>query len=116
MPVAPLAIDWSRTLTVFIDPQLGRIGLTEREARKKGLSIRVAKLLMSHVARAVEVAEPRGFVKAVVDTATGQILGCAVLGIEGGEVMSMLQIAMIGGLPTSDSGTTCSLIRRSRKG
>lgn len=54
---------------------------------------------MSHVARALEVDEPRGFMKAVVDAETGQILGCAILGIEGGEIMSMIQIAMMGGVP-----------------
>jgi len=85
--------------TVFTDPQLGRVGLTEREAREKGLAVRVAKLPMAHVARAVEVAEPRGFLKAVVDARTDLILGCAVLGVEGGEVMAMLQIAMMGRVP-----------------
>jgi pyruvate/2-oxoglutarate dehydrogenase complex dihydrolipoamide dehydrogenase (E3) component len=84
--------------TVFIDPQLGRIGLGEDEARKQGLDIRVARMPMSYVARALEVDEPRGMMKAVVDAATGQILGAAVLGIEGGELMSMLEIAMMGGV------------------
>ena len=56
---------------------------------------------MSRVARAIEVSETRGFMKAVVDTETNQILGCAVLGIEGGELMSMFEIAMIGKLPYS---------------
>ena len=85
--------------TVFIDPQLGRVGLTETEARKRGLSIRVAKLPMSHVARAIEMSETRGFIKAVVESATNQILGCAVLGVEGGELMAMLEIAIMGRLP-----------------
>lgn len=85
--------------TVYIDPQLGRVGLGESEARAQKRNIRVAKMPMTHVARALEVDEPRGFMKAVVDADTSQILGCAVLGIEGGEVMSMLQIAMMGKLP-----------------
>jgi pyruvate/2-oxoglutarate dehydrogenase complex dihydrolipoamide dehydrogenase (E3) component len=85
--------------TVFIDPQLGRVGLSEQEAREQGLNIRVAKMPMSHVARALEVDEPRGMMKAVVDADTDQILGCAVLGIEGGEVMAMIQIAMMGKMP-----------------
>ena len=89
--------------TVFIDPQLGRVGLTETEARAKGFSIRVAKLPMAHVARALEVDESRGFMKAIVDTGTQQILGCAVLGLEGGELMSMFQIAMMGQLPYTTS-------------
>jgi pyruvate/2-oxoglutarate dehydrogenase complex dihydrolipoamide dehydrogenase (E3) component len=84
---------------LFIDPQLGRIGLTESEARAQGRNIRVAKLPMTSVARAIEVDETRGFMKAVVDAETNQILGAAVLGIEGGEVMSVLETAMIGKLP-----------------
>ncbi len=85
--------------TVYIDPQLGRIGLTEQEARAQGRAIRVAKIPTSWIARAVETAEPRGFIKAVVDAQTQQILGAAVLAVEGGEIMSMLQIAMMGKLP-----------------
>ena len=85
--------------TVFIDPQLGRIGLTETEARSQGRKFRVAKLPMSSVARALETDETRGFMKALVDDETGQILGTAVLGIEGGEIMSVLQVAMMGKLP-----------------
>jgi pyruvate/2-oxoglutarate dehydrogenase complex dihydrolipoamide dehydrogenase (E3) component len=85
--------------TVYTDPQLGRIGLTEQEARAQGRAIRVARIPMTSVARAVETAETRGFMKAVVDAETGQILGAAVLAVEGGEIMSMLQIAMMGKLP-----------------
>ena len=85
--------------TLFIDPQLGRIGTTESEARAQNKNIRVAKMPMTGVARALEVDETRGFMKAVIDDATGQILGAAVLGIEGGEIMAMLQLAMMGKLP-----------------
>lgn len=85
--------------TVFIDPQLGRVGLSESEARAQKRNIRVAKMPMSSVARALEVDETRGFMKAIVDVETKEILGCAVLGLEGGEIMSMLQIAMLGKLP-----------------
>ena len=84
---------------VFIDPQLGRVGLTETDARSQGRKIRVAKLPMSHVARALEVDETRGFMKAIVDAESNQILGAAILGIEGGEIMSALEIAMMGKLP-----------------
>ncbi|MGW5112890.1 mercuric reductase [Nocardia sp. NPDC004123] len=84
--------------TVFIDPQLGRVGMTEREARANGHAIRVAKLPMSAVIRAIETGETRGFMKAVVDADNGQILGCAVLGSEGGEIMTMIQVAMLGKL------------------
>ncbi len=85
--------------TVFIDPQLGRVGLSESEARAQGRNIKVAKMPMNYVARALEVDESRGFMKAIVDANTSQILGCAVLGIEGGEIMAMLEIAMMGKLP-----------------
>lgn len=85
--------------TVFIDPQLGRVGLTAAQARDAGRAIRVATMPMSSVARAIEVDETRGLMKAVVDADNDQILGCAILGIEGGELMSMLQIAMQGQLP-----------------
>ncbi len=85
--------------TVFIDPQLGRIGLSETEARARGLNIRVGRLPMSSVARAIEMSEIRGFIKAVVDAETELILGCSVLGVEGGELMAMIQIAMMGGVP-----------------
>ena len=85
--------------TVFIDPQLGRAGLSEQEAREQGLNIRVAKIPMSYVARAIEVDETRGFMKAVVDADTDQVLGCAILGVEGGEIAAMLQIAMMGEVP-----------------
>lgn len=85
--------------TVFIDPQLGRVGLTERQAREQGRTVRVAKLPMNAVIRALETGESRGFMKAVVDEHTGQILGAAVLGAEGGEIMTIIQVAMVGKLP-----------------
>lgn len=84
--------------TMFIDPQLGRIGLSEEEARAQGRRIRVAKIPMNWVARALEVDESRGFVKAVIDAENDQILGVTVIGIEGGELMAMFEIAMLGKL------------------
>ena len=69
-----------------IDPELGRIGMTETQARKAGRKIKVAKMPMDSVARAVESAETRGFLKAVVDAETDQILGAAILGVDGGEI------------------------------
>jgi pyruvate/2-oxoglutarate dehydrogenase complex dihydrolipoamide dehydrogenase (E3) component len=59
----------------------------------------VAKMPMNYIARTLEVDEARGFMKAVVDADTGQILGAAVLGIEGGEIMAVLQMAMMGNVP-----------------
>lgn len=82
--------------TLFTDPQLGRIGMGEKEALANGHNIRIAKLPMSHVARAIEVDETRGFMKAIVDADSDQLLGAAVLGIEGGEVMAVFEMAMIG--------------------
>ncbi len=91
--------DRTLTYTVFIDPQLGRTGLTEEMALDQGYDVRVARMPMSHVARALEVDEPRGVMKAVVDAETDQILGAAILGLEGGEVASVLHVAMMGNLP-----------------
>ena len=85
--------------TVFIDPQLGRVGMTETEARASGRKIRVAKMPMSYVARALELDQSRGFMKVIVDVETNQMLGAAILGIEGGEIMSQVQLAMMGKLP-----------------
>jgi pyruvate/2-oxoglutarate dehydrogenase complex dihydrolipoamide dehydrogenase (E3) component len=84
--------------TVFIDPQLGRVGMTEREATAAGVRYRVARLPMNRVARALETGETRGFMKALVSPESGKILGCAILGVEGGEVMAVVQVAMMGGL------------------
>jgi pyruvate/2-oxoglutarate dehydrogenase complex dihydrolipoamide dehydrogenase (E3) component len=85
--------------TVFIDPELGRVGLSEKEAREKGYHIKVARLPMTGVARAREMGETRGFMKAIVDADTEQILGAAILGVNGGEVAPVLQVAMMGKLP-----------------
>lgn len=73
--------------------------MTEREAREKGYNVRIGKLPMSRVARAIEMDETRGLMKAVVDGDTDLILGAAVLGPEGGEVATVIQMAMIGGVP-----------------
>ena len=85
--------------TVFIDPQLGHVGLTEKEAQKRGIAHAVASMAMSRVARADEVGRPQGLMKAVVDPESKQILGCTVLGMEGGEIMAMIEIAMMSKLP-----------------
>ncbi len=83
---------------MFTDPQLGRIGLSETEAKKRGINYRVAKIPNTWVARAIETGDTRGFMKAIVDTDTKQILGAAILGVEGGETMTILQMAMSGGI------------------
>ena len=84
---------------VFIDLQLGRVGITEAEARERGLKYRVAKMPMDYVSRAWEMGETRGLMKAIVDADSGEILGAAVLGVEGGELMAVLEVAMLGKLP-----------------
>ncbi|MFA7574770.1 MAG: mercuric reductase [Arcobacteraceae bacterium] len=84
---------------VYTDPQLGRIGLNEKQAKQGGYDYRIAKIPMSWVARAIETDETKGFMKAIVNHKTKQILGAAILGIEGGELMSAIQIAMLGNLP-----------------
>ncbi len=90
-----------RTLayTVYTDPQLGRVGLSERDARDAGFQVLTATLPMSNVARALETDETQGLMKAVVDADTHRILGAAVLGPEGGELAATIQIAMLGELP-----------------
>lgn len=85
--------------TVFIDPQLGRIGITEKEAKEQGKNIRIAKMPMTYVARAKEFGETRGLMKVIVDAESDQILGAAILGMEGGEIAAMVQLAMMGNIP-----------------
>ena len=81
--------------TAFTDPQLGRIGLTETEAREQGRAVRVAKPPTHRVARVAEQAGPRGLMKVVIDCATDRIVGAAVIGADSGEIMAMLQTAMM---------------------
>lgn len=85
--------------TVFSDPQLGRIGLTEREAKVQKLKFRVAKLPLCETARGIEAGETRGFWKVLVECQTDRILGGAFLSLEGGEMAAVLQVAMMGQLP-----------------
>ena len=86
---------------VYLDPQLGRVGMTEAEARKSGREIKVARMKVTSIARATETGETRGMLKAVVDADTEEILGVAILAPEGGELMSMFEIAMMGKLKYS---------------
>lgn len=83
---------------MFIDPQLGRIGMTVQEAMQKGLNIKVATLKNSSVARCIETGDERGMMKAIVDAETGKILGASVLAEQGGEIVTILQMAMMGGV------------------
>lgn len=83
---------------MFIDPQLGRIGITEQEAKKQGLDVKVAVLKNDSVARSIETGDECGMMKAVIDAKTGKILGAAVLAEQGGEIVTILQMAMMGGI------------------
>ena len=85
--------------TCFIDPQLAHVGLNEEDARRQSKKIRVAKMPMNSVARALEMDESRGFMKAIVDADTNEILGATVFGIEGGEIMAVFEVAIMGKLP-----------------
>jgi pyruvate/2-oxoglutarate dehydrogenase complex dihydrolipoamide dehydrogenase (E3) component len=79
---------------VFTDPQLGRVGLTEAEARATGRRLKIGRAPMSGVARAIERGETAGLMKLVVDAETDQMLGAAVLGVEGGETVQLLGFVM----------------------
>jgi pyruvate/2-oxoglutarate dehydrogenase complex dihydrolipoamide dehydrogenase (E3) component len=72
---------------LYIDPPLGRAGMTEREAKKSGRKVLAGKMMMSRVARARERSETEGFMKVMVDAETKHILGAAILGIEGDEAI-----------------------------
>lgn len=86
---------------VFTDPELGRVGLSEKGAREAGLEIEVGTLAAGKIARAFEMSETRGMLKAVVEKGSGRLLGAAALVVNGGEVISQLQLAMMGGLTAS---------------
>ncbi|MGN6751339.1 MAG: dihydrolipoyl dehydrogenase family protein [Intrasporangium sp.] len=85
--------------TIFITPELARVGLTETQARAAGHTVRVAKIPVSAIPRAKTLHDSTGIWKAVVDADTDQILGAALLGHNGGEVIAAVQLAMLGGLP-----------------
>lgn len=85
--------------TVFTDPELGRVGLTEKAATEAGYAHRVAKLPLTEVARAVETGETAGLLKAVVHADTSEILGVSFLSPRGGELAAIVQIAMLAKLP-----------------
>lgn len=84
--------------TMFTKPELGRIGLSEKQARQQQINYKIATIPMSHVARAIEANQTTGLLKVLVDPENGSILGAACLAEEGGELMAMLQIAMMGKL------------------
>ena len=84
---------------MFTDPPLARVGLSEGEAQRKGLAVRVAKLPMSNVLRTKATDETQGFMKVVVGANDDRILGFTMIGSEAGEVMAAVQTAMLAELP-----------------
>jgi pyruvate/2-oxoglutarate dehydrogenase complex dihydrolipoamide dehydrogenase (E3) component len=84
---------------MFTDPPLARVGLSEGEAQRQGVAVRVAKLPMSAVLRTRTIDEPQGFMKALVGADDDRILGFAMIGAEAGEVTAAVQMAMLAGLP-----------------
>jgi pyruvate/2-oxoglutarate dehydrogenase complex dihydrolipoamide dehydrogenase (E3) component len=84
---------------LFTDPPLARVGLSEREARERGIATRVAMLPMTAVLRTRTIDENAGFMKVLVEKAGDRILGFTMIGPEAGEVMAAVQTAMLGGLP-----------------
>jgi pyruvate/2-oxoglutarate dehydrogenase complex dihydrolipoamide dehydrogenase (E3) component len=85
--------------SVFTDPQLGRVGLTEKEARAAGRRLKIGKIPMTWVARAIERDETAGLMKLVVDAESDHILGAAILSSEGGELVQILEFVMRAGAP-----------------
>ena len=85
--------------SLFTDPQLGRVGMTEKEARATGRRLKMGSYSMAHVARAIERGETAGFMKIIVDAMSDKILGAAILGAEGGELVQLLGAMMLAGAP-----------------
>jgi pyruvate/2-oxoglutarate dehydrogenase complex dihydrolipoamide dehydrogenase (E3) component len=84
---------------LFTDPELARVGMNETEARRRGLAVRVASLPMQNVLRTETTGETRGFMKALIDVRRDDILGFTIFGADAGEVASVVQTAMVAGLP-----------------
>jgi len=84
---------------LFTDPEFARIGLSETEAKERGISYHLAKVPFGVVFRAQTISETRGFMKALIDNKSDRILGFTAFGAEAGEIMASVQVAMIAGLP-----------------
>jgi pyruvate/2-oxoglutarate dehydrogenase complex dihydrolipoamide dehydrogenase (E3) component len=85
--------------TLFTDPELAHIGLSEKEAKARGIRYRLFKMPMTHVLRARTISETSGFLKALVDVDSDRILGFTALAVDAGEIMASIQTAMMAGLP-----------------
>jgi pyruvate/2-oxoglutarate dehydrogenase complex dihydrolipoamide dehydrogenase (E3) component len=84
---------------MFTDPEFARIGLSEREARERGIAYRLAKIPAVAILRTRTLSETRGFLKALIDTESDRILGFTALGVGAGEIIATVQVAMLAGLP-----------------
>jgi pyruvate/2-oxoglutarate dehydrogenase complex dihydrolipoamide dehydrogenase (E3) component len=84
---------------VFIDPELARVGLSESQAREKGIAYRIASVPYDAAWRAWTISERRGFMKTLIDAESDRILGFTAFGPEAGELMGTVQLAMLAGLP-----------------
>jgi pyruvate/2-oxoglutarate dehydrogenase complex dihydrolipoamide dehydrogenase (E3) component len=84
---------------MFTDPEFARIGLSETEAKERGIAYRLAKIPLITILRTRTLSETRGFLKALIDTETDRILGFTAFGVEAGEIMAAVQVAMIAGIP-----------------
>jgi pyruvate/2-oxoglutarate dehydrogenase complex dihydrolipoamide dehydrogenase (E3) component len=84
---------------MFTDPEYARVGLSEREAKEQGVAYRLAKIPLSAVQRARTLSETRGFIKALIDTASERILGFSIFAVEAGDILATVQLAMLAGLP-----------------
>jgi pyruvate/2-oxoglutarate dehydrogenase complex dihydrolipoamide dehydrogenase (E3) component len=84
---------------MFTDPPLAHVGLSEGEAQRQGIAVRVATLPIFAVLRSRTTSETRGFMKALVEADGGRILGFTMLGAEAGEVMAVVQTAILAGMP-----------------
>ncbi|UCC84985.1 MAG: mercuric reductase [Gemmatimonadota bacterium] len=85
--------------TVFTDPQVARVGLSEREAKAQGVDYEVAAMPFGHIARAIELDEAAGFMKVLIDPETEGVLGAAIVGYEAGELIHSFLMLMMAGAP-----------------
>src|SRR5690606_6686677 len=81
---------------IFTDPQLGRVGLNEDQAKKQNIDIEVIMIPGSRITRGLEIGSTEGLWKAIIDKKTGLILGASIIGTQGGEIISIIQMAMLG--------------------
>jgi pyruvate/2-oxoglutarate dehydrogenase complex dihydrolipoamide dehydrogenase (E3) component len=84
---------------MFTDPEFARVGLSETEAKERGIAYRLAKIPIVAVLRTRTLSETRGFLKALIDSESDRILGFTALGVEAGEIIAAVQVAMLAGLP-----------------